>query len=219
MLERSDAAPPSWGIEHTEAAIVGRLLDLDPDLVFFQELPGLVPYLPTHGLASATPESHQGHLATLVRSGLRTDAIASSPFVVLVTLGDLTVANVHLAPGPGAEPTRRRLGQLQAIVEASPTDALVIVGDTNTRAAEVGAVEALGLHTVTPPEPTWDSRRNRFRSEGPRFTAHFTRWFATPDVVVDDVEVLSEPEVVEGRRFHLSDHHALALTVRTTPSS
>ncbi len=212
MLERSDQAPPGWGVEHSEAAVVERLSAEPVDLVHFQELPGLVPYLPTHGMVTSTPQSHQGHLATLVRHGIETDAVAASPYVVLVTIGELTVANVHLAPGPGREAARRRHGQLAAVVAASPTDALVVVGDTNTRNDELDAVAELGLRSARLPSPSWQGTTNRFRVDGPRFTASFSRWLATDAVAVGDVAVWDSPLQVDDHRFHLSDHHAVAVT-------
>ncbi len=214
MLERSAQAPPGWGVEQTEAVVVERLLHADPDLVHFQELPGLVPYLPTHGMVTSNPESHQGHLATLVRRGIATDAVAASPFVVLVTIGDLTVANVHLAPGPGRPAAQLRHGQLAAVVAASPTEALLVLGDTNTRTDELDAIDELGLRSAPLPSPSWHGTRNRFRADGPRFTASFSRWFATDAVVVDEVAVWDTPIEVDGHRFHPSDHFAVAVTAR-----
>ena len=64
-----------------------------------------------------------------------------------------------------------------------------------------------------PPQPTWNSRRNRFRRDGAQFSAYFTRWFAGPGVTVSDVRVLDRPEEADGARFHLSDHFALVGTV------
>jgi endonuclease/exonuclease/phosphatase family metal-dependent hydrolase len=135
---------------------------------------------------------------------------------VLTTFDDLavTVANVHLAPGPGPDATSVRLEQLAAVVEASPTDALLVVGDTNTRLDETSAIADAGLLGDRPPQPTWNSRRNRFRADGHDHVAYYTRWFATDDLRVDQVEVWDEPIWSDGRTFHLSDHYALTLRVR-----
>lgn len=227
LLERSAEAPLAWDQAATEAAVRDRVLAVAPDVLLLQELPGLVPYIETHDMIRANPRSHSGHLATLVAHELMATepthrvvagcaVLTTFPFTGTFTgtgAGGgpaLTVANVHLTPGPGAAATGQRLAQLADVVEASPTEALLIVGDTNTRAAEMAAVEAAGLVTVRPPRPTWDSRRNRFRAGGAEFTAHFTRWFASPAVTVSDVVVWHQPLVVDGHRFHLSDHFALS---------
>ncbi len=219
LLERSAEAPLAWDQAATEAAVRDRVLAVAPDVVLLQELPGLVPYIETHDMIRANPRTHSGHLATLVTHEL----MATEPThrgvagcAVLTTFTGagtgpaLTVANVHLTPGPGAAATGQRLAQLADVVEASPTEALLVVGDTNTRAAEMAAVEAAGLVTVRPPRATWDSRRNRFRAGGAEFTAHFTRWFASPAVTVSEVTVWHQPLVADGHRFHLSDHFALS---------
>jgi len=225
LLERSAEAPPAWDQAASEAAVRDRVLALAPDVVLLQELPGLVPYVETHDMIRANPRSHSGHLATLVTHELMAAGPAHRVVpgcAILTTFPGtgagpaLTVANVHLASGPGAAATAERLAQLADVVEASPTEALLVVGDTNTRAAEMAAVEAAGLVTVRPPRATWDSRRNRFRAGGAEFTAHFTRWFASPAVTVSEVAVWHQPLVVDGHRFHLSDH--FALSGRVTPS-
>ncbi len=217
LLERSAEAPPAWDQAASEAAVRDRVLAVAPDVVLLQELPGLVPYIETHDMIRANPRSHSGHLATLVTHELMaaepTHRVVPGCAVLTTFTGAgpaLTVANVHLASGPGAAATAERLAQLADVVEASPTEALLVVGDTNTRTAEMAAVEAAGLVTVRPPRATWDSRRNRFRAGGAEFTAHFTRWFASPAVTVSEMTVWHQPLVVDGHRFHLSDHFALS---------
>jgi endonuclease/exonuclease/phosphatase family metal-dependent hydrolase len=219
LLERSAQAPPYWDAGASEAAVRDAVLALGPDLVAFQELPAMVPFVETHMLLRATPRSHSGNLATLVRRALaevcRVNTVGTHAVLATFPTGlpgfpaGLTVANVHLAPGPGRGP--ERLVQLVAVVEASPTEALVIIGDTNTRVDEMEAIAAAGLSAPTPPRPTWDSRANRFRSGGHEYVAFFTRWFATSAVTVSDVAVHTEPLAVDGKRFHLSDHYALSL--------
>ena len=98
------------------------------------------------------------------------------------------------------------------MVEASPTEALLVIGDTNTRVDELPAVEAAGLRAGRLPGPTWNSRRNRFRAGGAEFTAFFTRWIASPFLDVVEVAVGAEPIDVDGHRFHLSDHYRLTGT-------
>lgn len=223
LLERSAEAPPAWDQAASEAAVRDRVLAVAPDVVLLQELPGLVPYIETHDMIRANPRTHSGYLATLVTHELMatepTHRVVAGCAVLTTFTGvgagvgggpALTVADVHLTPGPGAAATGHRLAQLADVVEASPTEALLIVGDTNTRAAEMAAVEAAGLVTVRPPRATWDSRRNRFRAGGAEFTAHFTRWFASPAVTVSEVTVWHQPLVVDGHRFHPSDHFALS---------
>lgn len=212
MLETSAQAPLSWEVFDTEAAIRDRVLAAPPDVLLFQELPGMVPFVETHDMIRANPRSHHGNLATLVSHEL----MATEPTfhvvpgcAVLTTFAEpaITVANVHLAPGRGG--AAERLDQLARVVEASPTEALLIVGDTNTRVDEVEALVDAGLHSVKPPRPTWDSRRNHFRDDMAEFSAYFTRWFASPAVTVREVQVDHEPVERLGKRFHLSDHFAL----------
>lgn len=219
MFEPSAQAPLSWEVFDTEAAVRERVLEVAPDLVLYQELPAMVPFVETHEMIKANPRSHNGNLATLVTH----DLAASEPVftivpgcALLVTFADpaVTVANVHLAPGRGA--AGERLAQLADVVEASPTEALVIVGDTNTRVGESDALAEAGLVGEKPPRPTWDSRRNRFREDLPEFAAYFTRWFASPDVAVSDVRVWDEPLERLGRRFHLSDHFAMSGVITVT---
>jgi endonuclease/exonuclease/phosphatase family metal-dependent hydrolase len=218
LMERSAEAPPWWQLHDTEAAIRDEVLVTQPDVVHYQELPGLVPFVETHGMVPANPRSHSGYLATLVGH----DLLANGPQVttvpgcaILTTFAgpEVTVANVHLAPGPAA--AGQRLAQLAAVVEASPTESLVVIGDTNTRVDEIAAITDAGLRAPRPPQPTWDSRRNRYRDDGPAFTASFTRLFASPGVEVSGVEVRRSGIEAGGRRFHLSDHFALvgAITV------
>ena len=217
MLERSAAAPQHWSQDHTQHAVREIVLDLSPDLVFLQELPGIVPYVETHDMIRANPRSHSGNLATLVGHhllddlpdrGLMVDVVPGAAVLATFVERDLTVANVHLAPGRGE--AGQRLAQLEAVVAASPTQDLVIVGDTNTRTAEEPAIAALGLHGERPPEPTWDGRRNRFRAGGAEFTAFFTRYFVAGEPRIDEVRVLTAPVTDDGgARFHLSDHFAL----------
>ncbi|MEM9132794.1 MAG: endonuclease/exonuclease/phosphatase family protein [Actinomycetota bacterium] len=224
LLERSDEAPPHWEQFNTEAAVRDLILGGEPDVVCFQELPGLVPYVETHDLLPATPTSHSGNLATLVThplAELEPPVRVVAGCAVLATFvsptddeAPFTVANVHLEAGRGAG--GRRLEQLAEVVETSPTPRLLIVGDTNLRLAEAEALDDAGFSGPRPPRPTWDSRRNRFRRRGPEFTAYFTRWFASPGLRVDDVRVHREPIEVDGRRFHLSDHFALSGVVSLT---
>lgn len=220
MLERSAQAPREWGMEHTEAEVRSRLLVAAPDLVFFQELPRMVPYLETHGMVRSNPQTHSGNLAFLARHQLLADEGLDGPKVttvprcaVLVTFASgLTIANVHLAPGPGA--VAERLEQLAQIVESSPTPNLLIVGDTNTRVEEEEPLADAGLTGVKPPQATWNSKTNRFHRSGAKFSAYFTRWFATESVEVTNVKVWRDPVEHDGKRFHLSDHFALSGSVR-----
>lgn len=218
MLARSAEAPPAWDNEHTMFAVRERVLALEPDLVLFQELPRAVPYVETHDMIKANPETHQGNLATLVSHDLlarygepEVAVVGRCAVLVTVTLdgvGPVTIANVHLAPGPGAGP--ERLDQLADIVEASPSPALAIIGDTNTRVDELGPLADAGLAAPRPPKATWNSKRNRFNPGGAEFTAYFTRPLATAKLRVADQRVLDEPERTDdGHTFHLSDHYPL----------
>ncbi len=218
MLARSAQAPPAWDSEHTMFAVRERVLAVEPDVVLFQELPRAVPYVETHDMIKANPETHQGNLATLVshdllsRCGEPQVAVVGRCAVLvsfdLAGLGPVTIANVHLEPGPGAG--AERLAQLADIVEASPTANLAIIGDTNTRVDELGALAEAGLDAPRPPKATWNSKRNRFNAGGPEFTAYFTRPFATMTLRVAGQRVLDDPERTDdGHTFHLSDHYPL----------
>ena len=89
-------------------------------------------------------------------------------FGVVVNLAGLSIANVHLAPGPDGAPMRKAMLEQIAKVDGP----LAVIGDTNMRMAEW---EDLGdLAAAKPPTPTWDSRRNRFNAEIPEFSAYFT---------------------------------------------
>ena len=210
MLERSNEAPHDWTQEHTQAEVRNVVLDRSPDIVLFQELPGVVPYVETHDMIRANPMSHSGNLATLVGHDLMDEEptfLALKGIGLLITFveRDLTVANVHLAPGRGE--ADHRLEQLRAVLDASPTADLAIIGDTNTRTDEEDDIADLGLRGDRPPEPTWNGRRNRFRGQSGNFLAYFSRHFATDGLRVDDVEVLSDRQItVDRQSFHLSDH-------------
>jgi endonuclease/exonuclease/phosphatase family metal-dependent hydrolase len=213
MLEPSAQAPLSWEVFDTEAAIREQVLAVAPDVVMLQELPAMVPFVETHDMIRANPRSHSGNLATLVTHQLASTSPSFTTVegcALLTTFSDptITIANVHLAPGAGG--AGQRLDQLAQIVEASPTEALVVVGDTNTRVAEADALVEAGMSTTKPPRPTWDSRRNRFRDAAPEFSAYFTRWFASPGVDVSEVWVWHEPLERLDRRFHISDHYAMS---------
>lgn len=230
MLGRSDEAPPSWTQEHTEAEIRRVALQAGPDLVLFQELPRLVPYLETHDMVKANPESHQGNLATLVSHELvgrvGQPEVTTVPGCAILTTfavagsgSAITIANVHLAPGAGAAAVGSRLDQLARIVEESPTAALAIIGDTNTRVDELDALAEADLHSPAPPRPTWDSSANRFHHQGPEFVAYFSRAIVSPGVEVVDQLVLDEPIDIDGNRFHPSDHFALTGTLHLPPTA
>lgn len=214
MFERSGEAPPDWTQEHTQAEVRRVVLETSPDLVLFQELPGIVPYVETHGMVRSNPLSHSGNLATLVGHDLIEEeptVVTLAGFGILITFveRDITIANVHLAPGRAG--VDRRLQQLEAVVAASPTADLAVVGDTNTRTDEESEIAKLGLRGPRPPEPTWNGRKNRFRGRTGDFKAYFTRYFVTGDLRVDGVSVLSDEAIkTEDHSFHLSDHYALA---------
>jgi endonuclease/exonuclease/phosphatase family metal-dependent hydrolase len=218
MFERSLDAPTYWGPSDVEATVRDVILDLRPDIVVLQELPGLVPFVETHDMVRSNPRSHSGNLATLVSHDLMAST-KPKPTVVpraslLTTFAplDLTVANVHLAPGRGSGD--ERLGQLAAVSAACGTERLVVVGDTNTRLAEDDAIAGLGFTTEAPPSPTWDGHRNRFRGDSGRFRAYFTRAFTRGPVAIEQQRVLNDLAVeVDGSRFHVSDHFALMITV------
>ena len=104
LLERSAEAPPHWGQLESEHAVRELVLAMEPDIVLYQELPGLVPFVETHGMVRSNPRTHSGHLAVL----LTHDQLDADPphlphagGALLLTLDRIqqTIANVHLAPG------------------------------------------------------------------------------------------------------------------------
>ena len=221
LLERSAQAPESIQQFHIEDAIRREMLELRPDIVCWQELPNTVPFVETLDLMQATTESHSGRLATLIAKN--SDASTCEPTIkavdgvgLLSTFPDhdgrpaFTVGNIHLEAGKGA--TGFRLDQLGRLVEQSPTERIVIVGDTNMRLDEIEFVEDAGFTTPKPPKPTWDSRKNRFRFGGAEFTAYFTRVFASPGIELGPMNVHNTPADVDGDRFYWSDHFALSGT-------
>ena len=217
MFERSAEAPTYWGQADTEATVRDVVLETSPDVVVYQELPGLVPFVETHDMIRSNPRSHSGNLATLVSHRLSTVTPPKAAVIrrtaLLTTLPDLelTIANVHLAPGRGAVDRRRE--QLEVVLTASPTNRLVVIGDTNTRIDEEQTLTDLGLDGPRPPGPTWDGHRNRFRGGDGAFRAYFTRALTSGPVSIINQRVLDEPTVVEEQRFHLSDHYPLLVTV------
>lgn len=211
LFDRSDDAPLYWQTDHTEAKVRELVLQLNPDFVFFQELPGLVPYVETHDMVPANQKSHSGDIATLAKKELM-DELKSWPVPGAVltefkSIG-LTVANVHLRAGSGDQ--WYRVANLNDIQKEIKTDALLVVGDTNTRLSEEKHIKQLGLIGEKPPEPTWDSRANRFRPGGREYTAYYTRYFHTDNLKVSDVKVWSEPITVDKFEFHLSDHFPMS---------
>lgn len=216
LLARSAEAPPAWTDEHGQLAVREVVLAVEPDVVLFQELPGLCPYVETHDMIRANPLTHSGNLGVLVSNELierwgRPAHVVVDRCAVLITFEDpgpaLTIADVHLAPGKGG--TAERLAQLAAVIDASPTPDLAIIGDLNTRAAELATLNDAGIATPAPPRPTWDSRRNRFHRRGREFTATFTRACSFGSVTMSGQRVLVEPVDEAGHRFHLSDHYPL----------
>ena len=222
MLERSAQAPASLQHFEIEAAIRQFTLDINPDVVCWQELPNQVPFVETLDLLQATTQSHSGKLATLVANDSplaepTPEILAIDGVGLLATFPEhdgrppFSVGNVHLEPGRGGE--GRRLEQLGQIVSASPTERLLIVGDTNMRIADVEFVTAAGFATPKPPRPTWNSKKNRFRSNGYEFSAYFTRIFASPGITVSDMVVHDKPTIVDDARFYWSDHFALSASI------
>ncbi len=216
LMARPANAPQHWELHDTEAFVRQSVLDRSPSVVLFQELPGLVPYIETHAMVGANPRTHSGNLATLVGHELMELAPSwesLGSFCLMVQLGGLTIANVHLASGPGA--ADERLDQLSQIRSASPSDTLIVVGDTNTRVTEEASIAELGLGGPRPPAPTWNSKKNRFRSGSSEFAAYFSRWFTSTDiqVVAPWVEDVSAPQA-GSESFFVSDHFACGATAR-----
>ncbi len=221
LLERSAQAPGSVQQFHTEDAIRTAILELEPDIVCFQELPNMVPFVETLDLLQATTTSHSGRLATLVAKDTlgkaKPEIKAVDRIGLLATFPEttnrpaFTVGNVHLEPGKGG--AGRRLEQLGELVSQSPTERLLVAGDTNTRIADVALIEEAGFATPKPPRSTWNSRKNKFRAGGNEFTAYFTRMFASPGIEIGEQLVHDVPAEVDGSQFYWSDHFALSATI------
>ena len=58
MLERSAEAPVLWEQYNTEETIRQQILNVNPDIVLLQELPGVVPFVETHDMIKENPKSH-----------------------------------------------------------------------------------------------------------------------------------------------------------------
>lgn len=219
MLERSAQAPGSIQRFHIEDAARREVLEVEPDIVCWQELPNQVPFVETLDLMQATTQSHSGRLATLIA---KDSPIAEGDPTILAVDGvgllstfpardgrhAFTIGNVHLEAGKGA--VGQRLEQLGQLVSESPTERLLVVGDTNMRVSDVEFVEQAGFQCPKPARPTWNSKKNRFRSGGHEFTAYFTRVFASPGITVDSMTVHDTPAEVDDTRFYWSDHFALS---------
>lgn len=221
LLERSAQAPGSIQRFHIEDAIRREMLELQPDIVCWQELPNQVPFVETLDLMQATTQSHSGRLATLIAKD--SPASTCEPTIKAVDGAGLlstfpehdgrpavTIGNVHLEAGKGA--VGFRLDQLGNLVEQSPTERLLIVGDTNTRVDEIEFIENAGFSCPKPPRATWNSKKNRFRHGGAEFTAYFTRVFASPGIELGPMTVHDTPANVNGAKFFWSDHFALSGT-------
>ena len=212
MLENSNEAPVNWRMDQAESKVREFILGLDPDFVFFQELPGLVPYVETHDLILANTVSHSGNIATIVRKELMDDldSVVVGKFAVMTTINSagITLANVHLAPGSNGD--HKRADMVKRLIRESTTSALAIVGDTNTRVSEEASFKSIGLSGERPPKATWNSKTNRFRKGGRKYTAFYSRYFHTEQLKVTNAEVLNAPIEESGKSFYLSDHFAIS---------
>jgi len=221
MMNTSEEAPSGWRVDQTEALIRQRILEEDIDIVCFQELPAMVPFVETHELAPANTISHSGTIATIVKKelfeGMVCRAVGRFAVVCVFPELSLSIANVHL------ESTRagagQRLVQLQTLFDVCPTDSLLIVGDTNTRVAEETAIFETGLLGKRPPVPTWDSRRNQHSSKASAkaFACYFTRYFHNDAVAVENVKVHDRPLNFDDTEFFLSDHFAISGVAKVRP--
>ena len=212
MLGRPSQAPQHWELCDTEEIIREQIVELAPDIVLFQELPGLVPYIETHSMVRSNPQSHSGHLAFLISHQHSESSVSYKTlegFALLVTFEGigLTIANVHLAPGKSNKSLR--VSQIASVIESSPTENIAIIGDTNTRKAEISQFQNSGLHVPELPKPTWDSYKNQFHEDSPSFKASFTRCITHPDIRISDLQVLEGKVIRNEKAFHVSDHFAL----------
>lgn len=198
-------------MDQTEAAIRAQILGADPDFVLFQELPGLIPYIETYGMVPANTRGQTGDIAILARHSLLEDISAkAAPNAVLATINSaqFTIASVHLPSGRSGD--FDRLSAIKELRNEAPTQALAIIGDTNTRTAEEDDIAKLGLLGERPPEPTWNGRINPFRHGAREYTAYFTRAFHTDDLILSEQKVWTTNTHHKSHNFHLSDHFALS---------
>ena len=189
LLEPSFEAPANWRMDLTESKVREFILELQPDFVFFQELPGLVPFVEDYDLIPSNTTSHSGTIATIAKKELMDDLESKSigRFGVFTAIRSarLTFANVHLEPGRDGD--LKRLEMLRTISNMCPTSALAIVGDTNMRVAEEKSLESIALAGDRPPRPTWNTKVNKYRgNKGHAFTSYFTRYFHSQWVEVDN---------------------------------
>jgi len=223
MMNTSKEAPSGWRVDQTEALIRQRVLQEDIDVVCFQELPAMVPFVETHELAPANTVSHNGTIATIVKKelfeGMVCRAVGRFAVVCVFPKLSLSIANVHLESTRGG--AGQRLTQLRTLLNVCPTDSLLIVGDTNTRIAEETAIFEAGFQGKRPPTPTWDSRRNPHsgKNGSKAFACYFTRYFHNNAVAVENVKVYNRPLNFDGAEFFLSDHFAISGTARIRPEA
>ncbi len=210
MMERSDFAPANWRIDQTEAAVRDLVMRHDPDVVLFQELPGMVPFIETHDMAPANNKGQTGDIATLVRRSMMlglTATTSENSVLIQFAQAPITLANVHLPSGKGGANYRKYA--VQDIKKDCQTDELLVVGDTNTRTREEKTFRMLGLSGKRPPEPTWNGRISKYRHAAREYTAYFTRAFHTKGVQLKDMQLLTEPVTNGATPFHVSDHFPL----------
>ena len=93
MLERSAEAPFSWEQFHAESAVRDLVLAVEPDVVCWQELPGLVPFVETLNLLPATTVSHSGNLATLATH----ERIAAEPAPTVSAVSNIGILSSWLS--------------------------------------------------------------------------------------------------------------------------
>ena len=161
--EPSQSAPPEWTVDNSTAALRGILLGMDADVIALQECPGGArwarDHFPGYSVLGAT-YSHADQVMLMVRDGLKSSptssgerAVASLPAVVAELELDanvsLLVASVHLEPFERGD--RKRQSQMRSLLNfaESKSSPILIMGDTNMRDTEDGAMEdELGLQDI-----------------------------------------------------------------------
>ena len=115
---RAPQHPDAWRNMGNSLAALGCF---DEALEAYRTATALRPDDPTLAFLRASAHQARGELP---------QANAALPQAMRQELGPVVELR---APGPGPDATSVRLEQLAAVVEASPTEALLVVGDTNTR--------------------------------------------------------------------------------------
>ena len=187
IAECNPSSESTWDRKENVRRIEQLIAEKDADVLSIQEVP-------THDWFQETNlcetyklvgnvSTHCGFTMILVKSCMQARCleIRGAPAIGAIVDGVAYVA-MHLAPFKINSEVR--LEQMRTILASIPpsVDKMVIVGDTNMRKTENAAFECLGIVDAwrevgedKNTEYTWDSRINRYHSDGYPFTSRFDR--------------------------------------------